>query len=85
MKKELKKEKTLIRFEYCPDEGQQNCYIELEGNYSHLNKVIINGPDWEKADELMALILDEKCDLKVKGLIEPTRDWDYYITCGLFL
>jgi hypothetical protein len=61
-------------------------FLELEGDYRHLNDVYINTyhedevkreEHQDKEIELMALL-----PTGTKFLSEPTKDWDFFIHCG---
>ncbi len=94
MNKKLKKEKTLIRFEYNDGyEYECNFYCEVEGDYSSLDKTFMNflcprSCDKVNSDKLYDLLIDYNNgyyggEFKIKKLKEPTRDWDHYITVGI--
>ena len=74
--------KTLFLYE---DTADSSCFFELEGDYSHLNNVYINGTDSTDAQqaELTELLLkDEKPYFKLPKLDAPTRDWAHFVKCG---
>jgi hypothetical protein len=73
--------KTLISF-YNEVERDLSFY-EAAGDLRHLNGVIINGgTDEELHDELDTLLYDEDGEEKIEKLKSPTKDWDFYISCG---
>lgn len=65
-------------------------FFELEGNYSHLNGVFINGDHSELWDELTQILNTpyewghdcEPFPQEIKILKEPTKDWDHFVVCG---
>ena len=76
-------EKTLFLYDR-QGEGK-NFFFELEGNYSHLDGVYINGCyDEDLTDELMKLLFDEAGEFIVEPLEIPTRDWTYFVKVGFF-
>lgn len=78
--------KTLFLFEYFM-EG--SFFFELPGDYSHLNGVQIDGSDSDHATdsnkgELYSLVFDEDGDIKVEELSEPSKDWTFFVKCGIY-
>jgi len=82
-------EKTLFLYE----NGHESAFFfELEGNYSRLNDVYINGCPFEGQDEneyeklcdgLNNLVsLPDEPYWKVTKLDTPTKDWTYFVKCG---
>lgn len=70
-------------------------FVELPGDYRHLNDVYINAscPSEEgsqltavdysqRKKELESIMYDANWQIKVKFLHEPTKDWDFFIHCG---
>jgi len=68
-------------------------WFELEGDYSHLNKVYLNAvrpedadpADWKRKQEELSNLLygaDAYEKLKVTFIAQPTKDWDYFVECG---
>lgn len=75
--------KTLVLFEEIPESTN---FMVFEGDYSHLAGVYINSgalPDEE--EELSALVYDDNGRFKIPLIEAPTKDWDYFIKCGLLL
>lgn len=79
-------EKTLFLF--CENNYTKPFFIELHGNYSHLNDVFINDYGCKKIlrDELDMLLYDSRGNIKneITKLYEPTFDWKYFCNCGKF-
>ena len=84
--------KTLFLFQ---ENYMEPKWLELEGDYSHLNQVYINNsPDdvsqvgtlnayYKKCDELTDLIYHKDSGKhKVTFIDKPTKDWDYFVECG---
>lgn len=75
--------KTLFLFE---DTGSDSSFFELEGDYRHLNNVYINAgdaDDADKEDELDKLVYKRLTGRFMPDkLLEPTRDWTYFVKCG---
>jgi len=73
--------KTLFLYETTSMLGK---FFELEGNYSHLNKVLVNPYKYEqkKIDELSNIIFDDNGNYKVTFLDKPTKDWDHFVQTG---
>ena len=80
--------KTLFLFQ---DSYFEPKFLELEGDYSHLDKTYINLESLDDmhqekytkcCDELTELIYDLDGTYKVTFLDKPTKDWDYYVECG---
>lgn len=59
-------------------------FFELEGDYRHLDQVFINsGDNLSKEDELFKLlILEETGEFLHRWKSAPTKDWDFFISCG---
>jgi hypothetical protein len=58
-------------------------WFELEGDYSHLNNIYINGEDDQtKIDELCDLVYDKEGKHKIQFISGPTKDWDFFVECG---
>ena len=75
--------KTLFLFEEIPEDS---FFFEVEGDYSDLNEVYVNSSDdEEKVMSLNRVVYDSEGDYKVKALDKPTRDWDVFVKCGIFL
>ncbi len=81
----------LWQCEVLSGDGLQPKFLELEGDFRHLNDVYINtyiedeGEQTEynkKVEQLNNLLYKEDGHYKVTFLSEPTKDWDYFIHCG---
>lgn len=58
-------------------------FFELEGDHRKLNAVYINQGVDEYHEELLSnIVYDIDGKVKVTQLDKPTKDWDYFITCG---
>jgi len=76
--------KTCFCWDTCGE--RTPLFFELEGDYRHFNGIYIKGDEKSeaRADELAELVLDKntgEMKLPVFGM-PPSRDWDYFITCG---
>lgn len=58
-------------------------FFELSGDYRHLDDTFIGSDNEIKGQELNNLVFDEEGEVIVSKLNEPTRTWDYFITCGI--
>lgn len=82
--------KTLMMFEGFGD--GDTVFFELDGDYRHLDGVILNGgapkgmseKKYDRlVDELSALVYHaDSGDMKLTQLREPTKDWDHFVRCG---
>lgn len=87
--------KTLFLMEMYGE--RDTFFFELKGDYSRLNRVIINGmhsshynsnitsEEYEKLQEELWSMLyenDEDFDVKVKKLEQPTKRWDHFCHIG---
>jgi hypothetical protein len=77
--------KTLFNFIISGPGGVRSFFFELDGDYRHLGDVYINRfEDDDKQDELDSIVYFPKSyEVKVNKLEEPTKDWDYFVKCGL--
>jgi hypothetical protein len=72
--------KTLFLLEHY---GQDDAiFFELDGDYRHLKGAQINGDNPLHSDELIDLIYCSGHNYIITPLIEPTRDWDFFIKVG---
>lgn len=67
-------------------------FLNLPGDYSRFHRVFINGEPEdptkidaydELSDELYRLVYNDRGAIRLPMLIEPTRDWDFFIICGI--
>jgi hypothetical protein len=66
-------------------------FFELEGDYSYLNEVEINGYESteEQQNELMGLLYGNDSDpfpnfyYIITTLKKPTKDWDHFVKVGV--
>jgi len=90
----MKKPKTLFLFINYEGGEEHTFFFEREGDYSHLNNTCINaGEDGDKEDELLDLMgedlefgdgsISPGFALHIDKLKEPTKDWDYFVMCGI--
>jgi hypothetical protein len=91
-KKKLTASPVKTLFLYEAELGSK--FFELDGDYSHLHEVFINGVPpkddmddeefYALIDELSALVYDKDNEHKFKPmeLAEPTRDWTHFVKCG---
>lgn len=82
--------KTLMLFE-APDGSY---FFETEGDQRRFQDVYINADVPENVqhtseayeqlqDDLADILLTEDGDYKLNELDEPTKDWDFFVRCGL--
>ncbi len=79
-----REQKTLFMFNTFTDEV---FFFEMPGGekeWSHLQNVYLNSSEHsdEVLDALNDLVYGDEGKIKVKKLFEPTKDWDYFVTCG---
>ena len=73
--------KTLFYFDLC-GEGESGFFV-LEGDYSHLDTVMINSTKHlEKQKELLKITYDDEGNLLQSLSHAPTKDWDHYVYAG---
>lgn len=84
----MKKPKTLFLFiDYTGD----TFFFEKEGDYSYLSDTYINaGDDLKKEDEFGEIlwgkdygIMLKELEFIIDKLEKPTKDWDFFIMCGI--
>ena len=79
--------KTLFLFECVPEES---FFFVLEGDHSGFDGIYINaiqrGADLD-ADELNDLVYDEsgRYHKHIEKLEQPTKDWDFFVRCGIMM
>ncbi len=73
--------KTLFLYETTSTLGK---FFELEGDYSHLHRVLVNPYNCEqkRVEELSNIILDAQGNYKVTFFDKPTKDWDHFVQAG---
>lgn len=85
--------KSLVLFE---DSENGATFFELEGDARRFHEVYINAsaPEGEEAvhtsdeyvalqEELSDLMFTDEGELKLDELEEPTRDWTFFVRCGI--
>jgi hypothetical protein len=83
----LEKEKEMKTLVAYNDFENMARFFELEGDYSRLDDTIINdvlSPENLK-EELYSLIYDDNGnEKKIEWLKQPTKDWDFFVSCGFY-
>lgn len=63
---------------------EESFFFTLEGDYSRLNNVFIDCfVLTEKWRELENIVFNEDNTIKVDKLEQPTKDWDFFVKCGI--
>lgn len=79
--------KTLFLFDVVPEDS---FFFELEGDHSGFEGIYINaiqrGSDLD-ADDLNDLVYDESglYRKEIVRLEQPTKDWDFFVRCGIMM
>lgn len=84
----LPQPKTLFLFDSFDEKA---FFFELEGDHSRFHDVYIGGgvpkgvkaKDYEKLGEDLSELVYDDGALKVKKLAKPTKDWDFFVQCGI--
>jgi hypothetical protein len=72
--------KTLFLFE----EYEDLFFFQMCGSFKHLDGTYLNSTgDEDKQQELQALVYDDDGNRKIESLVAPTKDWDYFVRCGI--
>lgn len=71
--------KTLVQFIIS---GEDEFFFELSGDRRVLDNVYIN-TNSKHSDKLNEIVYDEEGNIKVQKLKQPTKDWDFFVTCGI--
>lgn len=73
--------KTLILFEMIPEDS---FFFEASGDFRQLQDIYINCCDDKNLiKELTELVYTDDGEIKVEKLKEPTKDWDFFVKCGI--
>lgn len=82
--------KTLVMYNQFEDTGDRPAIIffEVEGDHRDLDGIIINCTSQDEADQaqkLLDLCYGPAGEFLPKWTKEPTKDWDFFVSCGFAL
>ena len=75
--------KTCVHFIELPD-GKSG-YTDIQGDKRHWNLCFINNGHAEEAEVLEHFYDSNNGQLLVELKSEPSKDWDYFVSCGFLL